>query len=213
MTKFSLISGSAVGAAVLALGTFGLAASAMAASAPNLVSGTVTSISGANITVKGGKAEGDNTFTIVTNASTKFVDVTRAGTSGTRDKTKSTLSDINVGDTLNVSGTATGVFTIDATKVRDVSGTPAIHGQVTAINGSTITIKTDKKNGSVVYTINTSSSTAFFAVSKSISSTGYVTRTKTDSALANVKVGDKVSVHGTVASANIITATKVTDRG
>jgi hypothetical protein len=191
----------ALGAAL----AFGLALPAFAAGnagAHASVHGSVTAVSGSTITLA---ANNGATYSVVTGNRTSFFDVVRGGTFGTRSRSASSLSGIAVGDTLTAKGALSGA-TLSAKTVLDVTGARPIHGSVTAVSGSTITLTT--KSGSV-YTINTSNSTQFWQVAATGGPFGK--RTKTPSSLDAIGVGDKISVHGTAGASNtaVVNATTV----
>ena len=200
-----------VGTALLGLGTLGLGATAMAASNTPVMHGTVTAVSGSTITLQGGKQEGNAVLTLDTSLSTKFFDVTRGGISGKRTKVHTAAATVKVGDTVTAYGTLTGGTTMNATKVLDVTGAGALHGKVTAINGSVITLTTDKKHGDTTYTVNVSSSTNLYDVTKP--AMPYTKRVKTSTTLSTIKVGDALAVKGTLSTsvANTINATTILD--
>jgi hypothetical protein len=179
-----------------------------------IVTGTVTGISGNTITLSGTQGMTSSTtpktiFTIdATNAK-----VMKAGQDGA-------LSAIVVGDTIAVSGTLSGT-TITASTIRDArmmgrgedmkrggidndakamqelqgNGQPVVAGTITAITGTTLTL-TNKSN--VTYTAEVG--TAKIIV-KGATST-----------LTSVKVGDSIIIQGTV-NGTIITATTVINNG
>lgn len=153
------------------------------------IPGTVSAISGSTITLNGA-----NGVTYTVNASSTVM-------VSDRDDTVA-LSDISVGDMLIVKGTPSGSV-ITAKKIRDVSfarraflsaigavGT----GVVTAINGSTFTLKSRGESGTT--TVSTNASTTYKL-------NGVAT---TSSALS---VGSRVIVFGTTTSPTSITASLV----
>ncbi len=139
---------------------------------------TVTGVSGQTITAK----QRDGTaVTIKTTSSTVF---SRAG------KTVS-LSAVSSGENVHVQGTKNSDGSITATRV-DIE-LPGYRGQVTAVSGSTITVK--DRNGTT-YTIKTTSSTSFEMAGQSAS-------------LSDVKTGEQMSAEGTLNSDNSLNAETV----
>lgn len=176
-----------------------------------IVSGTVTSITGNNITLLGhlGMANGSSTQTTYT------VDATTAKI--IKNNATTTLSSILVGDTLSVEGKLTGT-TVVATVIRDGifdgrgrgnmmknnpandlqlqgNGQPVLAGTVTGIGGTTLTL-TNKSN--VTYTVETA--------------TAKILVNGTSSTLTSIKVGDMVVVQGSI-NGTAITASLVIDSG
>ncbi len=177
------------------------------------VTGTVTAISGTTITIYGhqgmaGTSSPQTTFTI---------DATNAIVM--KNKATSTLSAITVGNQLHVSGTLTET-TVVATMIRDGAiplrgekggvinnqntqaitelkgnGQPVVAGQVTAINGTILTV-TNKAN--VTYTVE--------------AGTSKVIVDGNTSTLGSVKVGDMVILQGAVNGTQVI-ATTLIDNG
>jgi Domain of unknown function (DUF5666) len=89
--------------------------------------GTVTAVSGSDITIKDNKDS--TTHVIHTNANTSF---TRAGAS-------SSLSAVTVGEEIGASGTLNGDNSLNAEAVAIIL--PHAGGKITAINGSTVTVQ------------------------------------------------------------------------
>jgi hypothetical protein len=175
------------------------------------VFGSVTAISGTTLTVasKGfGANAAATTYTVDASGAT----VKKAGAA-------STFSAIAVGDTVMVQGTVSGT-SVTATAVNDNpargartagtmpagavaptpaitgNGQPVIMGNVTAVSGTMITIT---NIGNVSYSVDASSAK--------------VTKSGTAAAtVANVTVGDRILVQGTV-NGTSITASSVIDQG
>lgn len=104
---------------------------------------------------------------------------------------KINLSDIKIGDTVNVIGTKADTV-IDAKLVRDLSVPPfteiTINGGVTAVSGSTITVKA---NNGTSYTVNIEVSDIL------------VNRIWDKINISDIKINDRVMVYGTVSSTTI----------
>lgn len=159
------------------------------------VSGTITAISGTNITVKN---KAGTLYTVdATNATVKKNGVT------------STFANIIVGDTITAKGTVTGT-NVTATSIQDghavgkgdgqnmTTRTPAIMGTVTTVNGSILTVTS--KNGTV-YTVTATNAKVMKSVTGAKPATG---------TLANVLVGDTVNVRGTLTGTSMV-ATNIFD--
>ena len=140
---------------------------------------TVSSVSGQTITAK--RPDGAS-VTVKVTANTKY---TRAG------KTVS-LSAITSGEAINVRGTRNSDGSITATQVEIVL--PHLGGQVTAISGSTITVR-DRDGGTA--TIHTSSSTT-------------VQRAGQSSSLSAIAVGAQINAEGTKNSDGSLNAEAIT---
>lgn len=164
--------------------------------------GKVTAISGTKITVSSANPKDNTVTTYAVDASSATVEKGAAGTT----PAAATLSDIAIGDTVMVQGTASGTSII-ATKIldgimargmmMDMGKGPGgrgmgARGTVTAVSGSTITVSS--KDGAS-YTINASDA----KVSKTV-----------DIAVGDIKVGDEIDAQGTV-SGTTVTATHITD--
>lgn len=156
------------------------------------VLGTVTAISGNTITVKDLRV---NSGTIYT------VDATNATV--IKNGSASTVSAILVNDTVSVQGVLNGT-NVTATKINDglkpkekdeIMGKPRTIGTVTAISGTTLTIKDIRKNSAITYTVNTTSSTV-------------IMKNGNTAVFTSIAMGDKVSVQGTI-TGTTITATKI----
>jgi hypothetical protein len=203
MTILKPISGIALSlAALLGLSATAFAAGANAPLHAASVRGTVSAVSGSTIILS---AKNGAQYTVDTGNSTAFYDVTRAGTFGTRDKSAGSLSGVALGDLVIAKGSLSG-STLAAKKVLDVSGARALHGTVSAVSGSTITLSTKKGQS---YTIDTSNSTQFWQV---VAKGGmFGKRVKDPSSLAAIAAGDRISVRGSASSANaaVINATVV----
>jgi ribosome maturation factor RimP len=155
----------------------------------NRLTGTVTAITGTTLTVTDAKG------TVYT------VDASTAKIGEAMDSLS--IANILVGDKVMVTGTITG--TTDAAKtISDPSmiGRNVFTGTVTAVNGTNLTIETMVKKVKTTYTVNATS-----AAITSWAKTGSTTITAAD-----VKVGDKVVVDGSL-SATTVTATAVHDLG
>jgi hypothetical protein len=172
--------------------------------APGVV-GTVSAINSNIITVtskakpNGGTAV---TYTVDANGAT----IMKGGSN-------SSISNIAVGDTIMVQGTVNGT-SVTATSIRDGAqpaqrfnqnasqnpiiqgnGQPVVGGNVTAMNGTTLTI-TNKSN--VAYTVDATNAK--------------ITKAGAESSLSNIVVGDDVIVQGTVNGTSVI-ASSIIDQG
>jgi hypothetical protein len=164
------------------------------------VRGTVATVSGNILTVN----QNGTTYTIdATNAT-----VTKINGTGTPQTI--TIASIAIGDTVSVMGTVSG-NAVAATTVRDGIGSmmygsasgqawqkPVVRGSVTAINGMILSVT---NASSTVYSVDATNAT----VTK-INSTS----TPQSITVANIAVGDTVSVMGTI-SGNAVTATSIRD--
>ncbi len=176
--------------------------------------GTVSAINGTTLTVQS-KGFGKNPT-----ATTYTVDATNATV--TKSGSASSLSNVSIGDTVMIAGTING-SSVTATTIRDGvtsrggmgmkpgvrngenpqtkpaliqgNGQPVIGGNVTAINGSTLTIK---NKGNAAYTVDASSAT--------------IQKAGATSTVSSITVGDNVVVQGTV-NGTSITASSVVDSG
>jgi len=159
----------------------------MLARASRGVSGTVTAISGSVITINNSKK-----------TATYTIDTTGATFDGGMTGNSLTLSNILVGDKINVKGTVTGT-NISASSISDLSyiARTVFSGKVTAVSGSTITLV---KNKNVTYTVDVGSATF---------KKGFGKNAKTISA-SDVSVGDRLTVVGTL-TGNDIAATQIKD--
>lgn len=152
-------------------------------------------------------------------ATTYTVDAT--GATVTKNGSASTLGDVAVGDTVMVQGTVSGT-NVTATSIRDGvmggrggsgmkfgshgsstpmsniqgNGQPVVGGNVTAINGSTLTVVTAK--GSVTYSVDASNAT--------------IDKGNATSSISNIAVGDNVVVQGAVSGTSVV-ASSVIDQG
>ena len=149
--------------------------------------GVVSAISGTTITM----TEGTATYTVTAGSATF-----------TKNGATATIADIKVGDTIAVEGTVSGT-NVTATKVMD--GMPphgmrhaplGNDGTVTAINGTTITMQEEADEGGAIYSVDASKATF---VAKGVGGT-----------IADIKVGNKIMVHGTV-NGTSVTATEIMD--
>jgi hypothetical protein len=164
------------------------------------VGGTVTAVSGNTITVTG--ADG-KTYTI---------DATSAAI--TKDETV-TVSSVAVGDTIMANGTVNGT-SVTATAIHDgkmpaggagfgrdmggMMGGRGVHGTVSAISGTTLTVTSTNTKTSVTstYTVDASSATVL---------KGDGTTKPSTSTLSAVVVGDTVSIQGTVSGTSVTAKT------
>jgi hypothetical protein len=157
--------------------------------------GTVAAVSGNTITLTDAKAS--TTYTVdATNAVIKKHSTPVAG-QGPTAPTTITVSGIAVGDTIMVRGTVSGT-TITATAIDDGQmmhgmmgrgghgfGGPGVHGTVTAVNGTTLTVQ--DKDGKT-YTVEAAGATA--AKIQKI-------------AVTDVQVGDSVEANGTLTGSTL----------
>ena len=152
------------------------------------VGGEITALNGTSITIAGR----DGTTYVVDASAATFM----------KDGAKAQLSSFAVGDNAHVLGTIDGT-NVKADKVmggmKGGKGGPGRHGRghgvmgtVSAVNGSTITVSS--KDGTS-YTVEAGSATVKRIV---------------DGALADVLVGDRIGVHGTVSGATV-TAQQIMD--
>ena len=176
--------------------------------------GTVSAISGNTVTVTESPARKEKENTA---AKTYSVDATNAKIE--KSGVAATISSLAVGDRVMVQGTVSGTNVV-ATNIRDGrgpgmgqgwgmggkggasatstivgNGNPIVAGNVTAVNGNTLTI-TNKSNAT--FTIDVTNA--------KIEKSGAV------SSVSNVAVGDGVIVQGTV-NGNSVVASSVIDRG
>lgn len=131
--------------------------------------GTVTAVNGSIITLKDRKG---TTQTIKTTSSTSFL----------LDGQSASLSDVKTGEQMSAEGTLNSDNSLNAETVQ--IKLPSYYGQVSAVSGSTITLK-DRKGTS--QTIKTTSSTKF-------------TRGGQSASLSDVKTGDQIAASGTLNS-------------
>ncbi|MGH7175384.1 MAG: DUF5666 domain-containing protein [Minisyncoccia bacterium] len=179
------------------------------------VVGTVSAVSGDTLTVTSrgfGRNATSTSYTVDASGAT----VTKAGTS-------SPISSIAIGDLVMIQGSVNGT-NVTATTIRDGippgmpgrvhgpnpraeqhasstplimgNGEPVVGGNVSVINGSTLTVTT---KAGVVYTVDATSAT--------ISKHGV-----TNATISNVSVGDSVIVQGVV-NGTSVTASAVIDQG
>ncbi len=155
------------------------------------VGGVITAINGSMITIAANPNHGGGTNTIET-----------SGATFTKASAPASLSSFAIGDKIRATGTLNGT-TLTATAVTDM---PAfgiggrgghgkghgVMGEVTALNGSTITI-TGKDGQS--YTVNAGSATI---------------QKMTTGSLSDIVVGDTIGVQGAV-SGSSVTATMIMD--
>jgi len=174
------------------------------------LSGTVTAINGNSITVQmdgRGAKGGDKGNTKPGSASGTTTPTPSTGTTQSTTTTKtivvdsstvylaagqsSQLSNITVGSRVE----AEGALSSDSSSLTALQVTiqmPEYHGQVTAVNGSTITLQ--DRDGTHTVVVN--------------SNTKYLNGTAT-SALTDVKVGTNLEAEGTVDSAGSLTASQI----
>jgi hypothetical protein len=157
------------------------------------VFGTVSAISGNTITITARQG-----FNNTTAATTYTVNATNATV--TKNNVASTVASIAVGDTVAVQGTVNGT-NVTATIIRDGvmmgnRGGMGVAGNVSAINGTTLTVVSKARpNGgtSTTYTVDASSAT--------------VTKNGTASSVSNIAVGDTVMVQGTTSGTSVAAKT------
>ncbi len=177
---------------------------------PNIM-GTVSAISGTTITVISKNPVKKIISTTTTETSITYtVDASNATVE--KNGVASLVSNIAVGDIISIEGTVSGTSII-ATKIRDGvvlpkkdtngntkgivdigNGQPVVAGNVTVVNGATLTI-TNKSN--VTYTIDTTNAK--------------ITKGKDTITISGVAVGDAIIVQGTV-NGNSIVASSVIDQ-
>ncbi|MEJ0021400.1 MAG: DUF5666 domain-containing protein [Candidatus Doudnabacteria bacterium] len=165
----------------------------------NGVFGSVTAISGNNLTVASKMRPMANT---TTTSATYTVDATNATV--TKNGAASTVSNIAVGDMVMVQGTVNGTSVI-ATKINDgiMMRKPGVFGTVATINGNTLTV-----TSKVWSKGNTSAATSTTYTVDDTNAT--VTKNGAASSVSNIAVGDTVMVQGTV-NGTSITATAIND--
>jgi hypothetical protein len=176
----------------------------------NLFLGKVESVSGSTITLsaQGMKKTTSTNYTV--DASNATITKRSMGMPGSGTSTSMTVADIHVGDHLMVIGTASGT-SVSATSITDQpvimpKDRSLFYGTVTAASGTalTITAPETKMSSSTTYTIDASAATlmAGNCMKGNASSSS--------STLADIKVGDSITVAGTL-SGSTITATKIWD--
>jgi hypothetical protein len=180
------------------------------------VFGTVSSVSGTTITVTSKFPHGKDQNTDSSTETVYTVDTSNATV--TKDGASSSVADIVVGDMVMVEGTVNGTA-VTATAVHDgmnmgdrkpgghqdnpenpgtiIKGTgePVIGGNITAVNGSILTV-VNKSN--ITYTVDASSA--------------MIEKDRATSTVASLSVGDSVIVQGVV-NGTSITASSVMDQG
>jgi hypothetical protein len=156
------------------------------ASRAHSTNGTVVSIAGSIITMTDKKG---TTYT---------VDATNAKFASEGIRSTLSLSNILVGDKISVRGTLSGT-NIAAVSIADKSffDRTVFSGKVTAVNGTTITLV---KNKTTTYTVNAGSATLTKGFGKNAKSI----------TLADVAVGDRLTVIGTL-SGTTVTASAIDD--
>ncbi|MGE5297596.1 MAG: DUF5666 domain-containing protein [Acidobacteriaceae bacterium] len=150
--------------------------------------GNITAINGSTITMQEEASEGGAVF---------MVDASKATI--TNNGASAQLSDLKVGDKIFVQGTTTG-NNVAATSifVGHPNGKGRGHaplgsdGNITAINGSTITMQEEADEGGTVFTVDASKAT--------------ITNNGAAAQLTDLKVGDKIFVHGTTNGNNVVAA-------
>ncbi len=167
--------------------------------------GTVASVSGSSLTVTSKKEDSNTTTTYTVDASKATV---------TKNGAASSLANIAVGDMVMVQGAISGT-TVTANMIMDGlpqgqmmkggmippnsivkgDGQPIVGGNITAINGSALTI-TNKSN--VTYTVNAGAA--------------LIVKNNATSSISALAVGDSVIVQGAV-NGNTITASSVINQG
>lgn len=156
------------------------------------VQGTITAISGSTITIEG---KDGKTYSI--DASDATVKSFAQGS----EPTEGDVSGLSVGDEIGVRGTIDGTSVV-ATQIMDgmlkrgMGGHGKGHGvrgEVTAVNGSTITVT--GKDGKA-YTVNAGSATV---------------QRMTEGSLADITVGDTIGVQGTVSGTSVEATTIMDD--
>lgn len=164
------------------------------------ISGAVTAISGTTITMTSKAMEAKKT-TSATAATTYTVDA--SGATVEKGGTASSLSAINVGDTIMVEGTISGTSVKAKTIRLNEIDKNSTFGAVTAISGTTITMTSKPManketsataENAIIYTVDASKAT--------------VTKNGTASAVSDIAVGDTIVVKGTI-SGTTITATSI----
>lgn len=146
--------------------------------------GKVTAVSGSTITISDMKDS--TTYTVDASGATVTKHNPPASEGGQPTDTTVSVSDIQVGDMIAVYGTANGTQ-VTATSIdvgmfgRPRGGMmPGVHGKVSAVNSSAITVTGDDGK---TYTIDTSGATASKIETISVS---------------DIQVGDSVGIDGTV---------------
>lgn len=153
--------------------------------------GTVTAVSGNTITITS-KGFGPNAASITYTVDATNAKIEKAGVAGS-------IASIVVGDSISVEGTINGT-TVVATSIKDGkgksgeqntilegNGQPIVGGVVTAVSGSTITIK-NKSN--IIYTID--------ATNAKINKAGKAITT------SDVVVGDTILAQGTINGTSVV---------
>lgn len=183
--------------------------------------GTVTGINGATLTISNHVGRSDENTEQNKNASEDQSESASSGTTYTVDASgatvfkqgaTTTVSSIQVGDTVMVQGTVSGT-NITASTIRDGvpqgnrqnqtppsppiqgNGEPVVAGSVASISGNTLTV-TNK--GNVTYSIDASGAT--------------IVKQGATTTVASISTGDNVVVQGTF-SGTSVTATSIIDQG
>jgi hypothetical protein len=154
-----------------------------------VVRGTIASISGTTLTVTGAQGFMKSSTTAQT---TYIVDASTATV--TKNGQTTSVSNIAVGDVVNIQGTISGTNVVAKT-IRDGigqppiqgNGQPVVAGSVIAISGNTITI-TNKSN--VTYTIDASNAK-------------FLVKGVNNPTISNVTVGDSLVIQGMVNGSNV----------
>lgn len=161
--------------------------------------GQVTAINGSTITLTDKMS--NTTYTVDASSAKLYTHSAPSAAGQKPTQTAISVADVKVGDTLMVQGTVNG-STITATTINDGlpmggrgwggHGRPGVRGTVTAVNGSTLTVK---GQDGTTYTVDASSAKASKMQTISVS---------------DISVGDSVNVNGTV-SGTSVTAKQVMD--
>jgi hypothetical protein len=177
---------------------------------PPAAMGTVLTVSGNTITLK--NAKNGTTYTI--NAASATIKKFTPGASGQKGTVATiTVSQINTGDNLVVSGTVSGT-SITATQIADGSlmgkhslgggmVKPGVSGAVSAKSGNILTVT--GKNGTT-YSVDATNA----AITKLTFGAAGTKPASTTISLSQIIVGDNIMAQGTL-SDTTLTATKITD--
>lgn len=167
-------------------------------------SGTVSAISGSNITIAVKQELANVTTTVSFTVNASGASITKNGVAGV-------LANILIGDKISVQGTIIGT-NITATTIRDGQNnqgendsnkmSPNVVGKVTAINGNILTINRKQESDN-----NSSVSAAEFTVD---AANAKILRGETVIAVSNIAVGDNIVVQGTLTGTKVV-ATLIRD--
>lgn len=146
--------------------------------------GNVTAINGNTITMQEEANEGGAIYT---------VDASNAAI--TNNGAQAKITDIKVGDKIfvqgDISGTNVAAKSISLGRTKGFGhATLGNDGNITAINGNTITMQEEANEGGASYTVNASNAT--------------ITDNGAASNIANLKVGNKIFVQGAVNGNNVV---------